>query len=73
MEYGVKIFVDLYLTPFSAVKRKSFYRLCLNQLAVFDRPGHGRVDSYQHACSRPNHITQLTLCDLHEQLKRLHC
>lgn len=47
------------------VKLESFYRFHLNQLAVFDRPGHGRDDSYQHACSRSNHVTQLTLFVFH--------
>lgn len=43
------------------MKLGSFYRLNLNQLAVFDRPGHGRGGSYQPECSRSNQIKQFTL------------
>lgn len=43
------------------VKLESFYRFYLNQLAVFDRPCHGRGGSYQQECSRSNQIKQFTL------------
>lgn len=43
------------------MKQESFYRFYLNQLAVFDRPGHRRDGSYQQECSRSNHIKKFAL------------
>lgn len=43
---GVRGFAGLNLMPCSSMKHKSFYRFHLNQLAVLDRPGHRRDDSY---------------------------